>query len=142
MSDDLNMPADAAINSTGHDSLDRALRQIIPRPSVPPDFRSNIMMTIQNDVSDLETRRCDLQAQHQRAVERLQSSYVQLRRDSLAAVISTAFAMGVCASLLGPWLYDQVGSDVSLTMALVAAVIGMAAGASVWIERFGRAARP
>ena len=142
MSDDLNMPADAAINSTGHDSLDRALRQIIPPPSVPPDFRSRMMAMIRNDVSDLQTRRCDLQAQHQRAVERLQSSYVQLRRDSLAAVISTAFAMGVCASLLGPWLYDQVGSDVSLTMPLVAAVIGMASGASVWIERFGRAARP
>ena len=142
MSDDLNMPADAAINSTGHDSLDRALRQIIPPPSVPPDFRSRMMAMIRNDVSDLQTRRCDLQAQHQREVERLQKSYVQLRRDSLAAVIASTFAMGVCASLLGPWLYDQVGSDVSLTMPLVAAVIGMAAGASVWIERFGRAARP
>jgi hypothetical protein len=101
-----------------------------------------MMTMIQSDVSDLETRRCELKAQHQREVERLQSNYVQLRRDSLAAVIATTFTMGICASLLGPWLYDQVGSDVSLAMPLVAAVIGMAAGASVWIERFGRAARP
>ncbi len=142
MPDDFNMPADAATDSAGHDSLDRALRQIIAPPSVPPDFRPKMMAVIQHDVSDLETRRCDLQAQHQREIERLQSSYVQLRRDSLAAVIATAFAMGVCASLIGPWLYGQVGPDVSLTMPLVAAVIGMAAGASVWIERFGRAARP
>ncbi len=142
MSDDLTMPADLATHSTGPDSLDRALRQVIAPPSVPTEFRSKVMAMIQNDVSDLETRRCDLQAQHQREAERLQSGYVQLRRNSLAAVIATTFAMGVCASLLGPWLYDQVGSDVSLTMPLVAAVIGMAAGASVWIERFGRAARP
>jgi len=142
MSDDLNMPTDAGTHSTGHRSLDRALRQIIPPPSVPPDFRSKMMTMIQSDVSDLETRRCELKAQHQREVERLQSNYVQLRRDSLAAVIATTFTMGICASLLGPWLYDQVGSDVSLAMPLVAAVIGMAAGASVWIERFGRAARP
>jgi len=142
MSDDLTMPADAATHSTGHDSLDRALRQILAPPSVPPDFRSKMMAMIQNEVADLQTRRCDLQAQHQREVERLQSSYVQLRCDSLAAVIASTFAMGICASLLGPWLYDQVGPDVSLTMPLVAAVIGMAAGASVWMERFGRAARP
>jgi H+/Cl- antiporter ClcA len=43
--------------------------------------------------------------------------------------------------LLLPWLYKQAGSDLSLTMPLVAAVIGAAAGASIWIERFGRAAR-
>lgn len=142
MSDDLNMPADAATNSTVPDSLDRALRQIIAPPSVPSGFRSKVMAMIQDDISDLETRRCALQAQHQREVERLQSGYVQLRRDRLSAVIASTFAMGVCVSSVGPWLYDQVGPDVSLTMPLVAAVIGMAAGASVWIERFGRAARP
>jgi hypothetical protein len=142
MSNDLNMLADAATNATGPDSLDRALRQIIVPPSVPPDFRSKVMAMIQSDVSDLEARRSELQAQYQREVERLQSGYVQLRRDRLAAVIASTFAMGVCASLLGPWLYEQVGSDVSLTLPLVAAVIGMAAGASVWIERFGRVARP
>jgi H+/Cl- antiporter ClcA len=47
----------------------------------------------------------------------------------------------VCASLLLPWLYNLAGSDLALTMPLVAAVIGAAAGASIWIERFGRAAR-
>ncbi|MEI7536936.1 MAG: hypothetical protein WCJ76_06975 [Comamonadaceae bacterium] len=100
-----------------------------------------LMAIIRNDDPDLEARRFYVEVEYQREIQRLQSGYVQLRRHSLAVVIASTFAAGVCASLLVPWLYDQMGSDLSLTMPFVAAVIGAAAGASVWIERFGRAAR-
>jgi len=141
MSDDMSMPTDASTTSPDPDSLDRALRRSIVPPSVPPELRSMLMAIIRNDDPDLEARRFYVEVEYQREIQRLQSGYVQLRRHSLAVVIASTFAAGVCASLLVPWLYDQMGSDLSLTMPFVAAVIGAAAGASVWIERFGRAAR-
>jgi hypothetical protein len=141
MSNDFSMPVDASASSSDPGSIDRALRQIIVPPSLPPGFRSKLMAIASNDGLQLETRRFDLAVEHQREIQRLQSGYVQLRRHSLAVVIASTFAAGVCASLLLPWLYRQAGSDLSLTMPLVAAVIGAAAGASIWIERFGRAAR-
>lgn len=141
MSNDFSMPVDASASSSDPGSIDRALRQIIVPPSLPPGFRSKLMAIASNDGLQLETRRFDLAVEHQREIQRLQSGYVQLRRHSLAVVIASTFAAGVCASLLLPWLYKQAGSDLSLTMPLVAAVIGAAAGASIWIERFGRAAR-
>ena len=141
MSDDFSMPVDACASSSDPGSIDRALRQIIVPPSLPPGFRSKLMAIASNDGLQLEARRFDLATEYQGEIQRLQSGYVQLRRHSLALVIASTFAAGVCASLLLPWLYKQAGSDLSLTMPLVAAVIGAAAGASIWIERFGRAAR-
>ena len=141
MSDDFSMPVDACASSSDPGSIDRALRQIIVPPSLPPGFRSKLMAIASTDGLQLETRRFDLAVEHQREIQRLQSGYVQLRRHSLALVIASTFAAGVCASLLLPWLYKQAGSDLSLTMPLVAAVIGAAAGASSGLERFGRAAR-
>ena len=141
MSNDFSMPVDACASSSDPGSIDRALRQIIVPPSLPPGFRSKLMAIASNHGLQLETRRFDLAVEHQGEIQQLQSAYVQLRRHSLAVVIASTFAAGVCASLLLPWLYKQAGSDLSLTMPLVAAVIGAAAGASIWIERFGRAAR-
>ena len=141
MSNDFSMPIEACASSSDPDSLDRALRQIIVQPSLPPGFRSKLMAIASTDGRHLEARRFDLAVEHQGEIQQLQSAYVQLRRHSLAVVIAGTFAAGVCASLLLPWLYNLAGSDLALTMPLVAAVIGAAAGASVWIERFGRAAR-
>jgi TolB-like protein len=98
------------------------------------------MAIASTDGRHLEARRFDLTVEHQGEIQQLQSAYVQLRRHSLAVVVASTFAAGVCASLLLPWFYNLAGSDLALTMPLVAAVIGAAAGASIWIERFGRAA--
>jgi hypothetical protein len=141
MSVDLSAPVNASTAAAGPAFLDLALRRILVPPSVPPGLASKVMAIALNDALDLEARRLQLEAEYQTESRRLQSGYVQLRRQSLAAVIASSFATGVCASLLVPRLYDQVGTDISLTLPLVAAVIGAAAGASVWIERFGRPVR-
>jgi hypothetical protein len=60
----------------------------------------------------------------------------------LALVVASAFAAGVCVSLLLPWLYSLVDSAAYVSLPLVTLVIVLALGAGAWLERFGKTALP
>lgn len=72
----------------------------------------------------------------------MQADYRHLRRDRLALIIASAFAAGVCMSLLLPGLYSLVGNESAVSVALVATVIALALGLSVWLQRFGKPELP
>ena len=86
---------------------------------------------------DLEARRKVLEEEHQRARVKLRSGQVQMQRDTLAAVVVTAFAAGTCASLIVPWLSATTGVDSAISVPLLALVIGLVTSFRVWQERLG-----
>jgi hypothetical protein len=89
-------------------------------------------------MAELESRRLLLAQEYERQRQQLRADYVNLRRDRLAMIVASTFAAGVCVSLLLPWLYSAVDSTDSLNLGLVALVIVLALGLSVWIERYGK----
>ncbi len=119
------------------DPLHEALWQALVPPTVPPEFRSRLMAALQREgLRDLAVRRAALELEHKLELRRLRTGYVRLRRDTLALVVASAFTAGALASLALPWLHDTLGVGAAISMPLIAIVIGMATGASVWWERF------
>ena len=122
-------------------SLDRALARALPRPQLPAGFQARLHAALVNEATlDLARQRRRLeqeQQEHARHLAALQSGYVRMKRDTLAMVLAVAFSAGAVAHWGLPRLHETLGVDLSGLVPLVAVAIGLAAGASVWIERFG-----
>ncbi len=119
--------------------LHSALQKTLAMPPVPGGFRTRVLEQVLGDqLQQVEARRLALELEHARAMQQLRRGHVVLQRDTLALITISAFAAGTCASLAVPWLRDAFGLDSALTIPMIALVIGMATGASVWIERLGK----
>lgn len=122
-------------------ALDRALSRALPQPTLPAGFQASLHAALVNEVTlDLARQRRRLeqeQQEHARHLQALQSGYVRMKRDTLAMVLAVAFSAGAVTHWALPWLHATLGVDLSELVPLLAVAIGMAAGASVWIERFG-----
>lgn len=122
-------------------ALDHALARSLPQPALPAGFQARLHASLVNEATlDLARQRRRLeqeQQEHARHLAALQSGYVRMKRDTLATVLAVAFSGGAVAHWALPWLRQNVGVDLSELVPLLAVAIGMVAGASVWIERFG-----
>jgi len=140
-------PADGPIVSvpgtgTGQDLgpfLNQGLRQALVPVPLPTTFRTQLMATVHLEgLQSLAQRRQELEREHAQALQQLHSGHVRLQRDTLALVVAAAFTAGTCANLALPWLNDALGASAAAVMPLVAVLIGVATGASVWWDRLGR----
>jgi hypothetical protein len=143
MTDDLHLPNQTQAPTDAPDPLHRALRQALVPPTLASGFRSDLMAAIERDqLADLQPRRQALSLEYERLRQQLHADYIRLRRNQLALVVASAFAAGVCVSLLLPWLYSLVDSAAYVSLPLVTLVIVLALGAGAWLERFGKTALP
>jgi hypothetical protein len=121
------------------DNLDRALATCIVAPNLPAGFRSHVMaVVLAEQLQDFAVRRRQLEAEHAQELARLRKVHVLLKRDTLAMVTACAFAAGACAQMALPWLHSRFDFDSAMTAPLLALLIGLATGASVWADRFGK----
>lgn len=122
-------------------ALDRSLARALPQPALPAGFQARLHASLVSEATlDLAQQRRRLeqeQQEHARHLQALQSGYVRMKRDTLAMVLAVAFSAGAVAHWALPWLHETLGVDLSELVPLLAVAIGMAAGASVWVERFG-----
>lgn len=123
---------------TDDDRLDQALAAALPPPPLPAGFHARLHAALRAEVAaDLAAQRRQLQDEHRRALARLQSGYVRLRRETLALVLAVAFTAGAAVAWAAPWLRAALGVDLSLLLPLAALAIGALAGAGVWVQRLG-----
>jgi hypothetical protein len=119
-------------------ALDKALGRALPTPALPPGFHARLQSALADEAAhDLARQRRELEAEHARQLALLQRGYVRMKRDTLAMVLAVAFTAGAVVQWALPWLRETAGIDLSELVPLIAVVIGLVAGASVWIERFG-----
>jgi hypothetical protein len=119
--------------------LHDALQQTLTAPPLPEGFRTRVMAQVLNDqLQQVEARRLALELEHAKAMQQLHRGHVLLQRDTLALITVCAFTAGTCASLAVPWINGTFNLDSALTVPMIALVIGLATGASAWIERFGK----
>lgn len=122
-----------------HLRLHGALQQALTAPPLPEGFRARVMTQVLNEqLQQVEARRLALELEHADAMQKLRRGHVLLQRDTLALITVSAFAAGTCASLAVPWLQEAFHLDSAVTVPLIALVIGLASGASAWVERFGK----
>jgi hypothetical protein len=121
------------------DSLDRALAACIVAPALPDAFRSNIVAAVlTGQLQSFAVRRQQLEVEHAQELLRLRKGHILLKRDTLVLVAACAFAAGACAQVALPWLHTHFDLDIAVFAPLLALLIGLAAGASVWADRFGK----
>lgn len=119
--------------------LDQALAACIVAPTLPDAFRSRVIAAVLTEqLQSFALRSQQLEAEHAKEMERLRRGHILLKRDTLILVAACAFASGICAQMVLPWFHSRFEIDSALTAPLVALLIGLAAGYSVWTERFGR----
>lgn len=121
-------------------ALDHHLAQALGAPASPAGLHAAWRRAMAEAAAPEGARvrqRERLEAEHAHQLADLRSGYVRLRRDTLVMVLAIAFTAGAVAAWLVPWLRETQGVDVSVLLPLLAVAIGMAAGASVWVERFG-----
>jgi hypothetical protein len=121
------------------DMLDRALASCLVAPQTPAGFRNRVLATILTEqLQEVAQRRQQMEQEHAQELLRLRKGHVLLKRDTLALVAASAFAAGTSVVVALPWLHNQFDLDSALTGPLLALLIGVATGASVWSERFGK----
>lgn len=114
----------------------QALQKTLVAPALPGNFRAQVMAAVLNDrLQEVEVRRLALENEHALALQQLRRGHVLLRRDTLALIAVSTFAIGSCASLAVPWLHAVLGLDSAMTVPALALLIGGATGVSVWFER-------
>ncbi|HEX5686971.1 MAG TPA: hypothetical protein VFY73_23410 [Ideonella sp.] len=119
-------------------ALDQALAHSLPAPELPAGFHARLQAALADEAAhDLARQRRELEAEHARQLALLQRGYVRVKRDTLAMVLAVAFSAGAVVHWALPWLHETAGIDLSELVPLIAVVIGLVAGASVWVERFG-----
>ena len=120
-----------------NDELDRALdahleRLLLP-PPVPVQFRSNLQAALvragDSSLSDVRSR---LERERREVLEELQQNYVRVRRRTLGIMIGAAFAAGVSAVVVLPWVTAHLGSIAPLVIASTGAAIGIWIGLASW----------
>ncbi len=138
MSIDLNPTHGSAALPTQESALDQALGRLLAVPALPDGFRNRLLgVVLQESLHSIEARRQALAREHTQSLQRLRSGHVHLQRDTLALLLMSAFAAGTVVHRALPWLQQTLGIGSGVALPLLALVIGMAAGVSVWIERFG-----
>ncbi len=144
MTDDTKQPiaTDAAtLDDTA--LLERALQRALQPPALPAGFRTQLLARVQGEqLADLESRRQQLALDYEGQRQQLHADYLRLRRNQLALIVASAFAAGVCVSLLLPWFYSLVDSVAYVSLPLVTLVVVLALGAGAWLERFGKTDLP
>jgi hypothetical protein len=121
------------------ETLDQALAACIVAPALPEAFRSRVVAAVLTEqLQSFALRSQQLEADQAQEWERLRRGHILLKRDTLILVTACAFAAGICAQMVLPWLHSRFELDSALTAPLVALLIGLAAGYSVWTERFGK----
>ena len=124
------------------DSLDRALASCLVAPDLPAGFRSRVVAAVlAEQLQELSVRRHQLEAEHAQELVRLRKGYASLKRDTLSLVTACAFAAGACAQVALPWLQSRFDLDSAMAAPLLALLIGLATGAGVWADRFGKTGR-
>jgi hypothetical protein len=119
-------------------ALDHAIASALPAPPLPVGFHARLQAALADDAAqDLARQRRELEAEHARQLAALQRGFVRIKRDTLVLVLAVAFSAGAVAHWALPWLRQTLAVDLSVLAPLLAVAIGMAAGASVWVERFG-----
>jgi hypothetical protein len=121
-------------------ALDKSLQHAYSPPVVPQRFRAALMeKVLREQMALVESRKDELEHEYAQAIAQLRRSHVRMKRDTLALIIGVAFAAGACADVALPWIQSLLGADGAAAMPLLALLIGVVSGASVWWDRFGKA---
>ena len=121
-----------------HDALDQALAAALSAPALPAGFDTRLHAARAAEAAgDVARQRRRLEEEHARELAALRSGYVRVRRDTLAMVLGVAFTAGALVAWAVPWLRQTLGVDLSTMLPLLAVAVGMTAGATAWVERFG-----
>ena len=124
------------------DTLDRALATCLVAPDLPERFRSRVVAAVLTEqLESLAVRREQLEVEHARELAQLQRSHIVLKRNTLMLVAAWAFAAGTCVQIALPWLHSHFELNSVTTAPLLALLIGLATGAKVWADRFGKPTR-
>jgi hypothetical protein len=125
-----------------NDALDQALASCILAPDLPERFRSRVVAAVLTEqLESLAVRREQLEVDHASELAQLQRSHIVLKRNTLILVAACAFAAGTCVQIALPWLHNHFELDSVTTAPLLALLIGLATGAKVWADRFGKPTR-
>lgn len=132
-------PSDAALDR----ALDVALSRVLVAPDLPQGFDARLRLALaraaadESDPTTLAQLRQRLEREQRQQLEELQEGYLRLRRRTLAALVSGAFAVGAAAALAMPWLESHVGSKAPLIMSAIGASVGLAVAFGSWLLRPG-----
>ncbi len=119
-------------------ALDQRLSQALAPPPLPAHFRARLLaVTAQGQAGGVLVRKRALEREYAASCEQLRSGQVRLQRDTAALILGIVFTAGVCAHRALPWLHTMWGVEAAVALPALAVLIGLAAGASVWVERFG-----
>ena len=110
------------------DALDGALQHALEPPALPAGFRARLQSRmVQEALRDIESRRAEIEHEHARTLLQLRNKHVLMQRDTLAMVVGVAFAAGVAAYRVFPWLESMVGTDAAVALPTLAIAAGMLA---------------
>ncbi len=131
-------PFDPALDA----ALDVALARALKAPPSPSALQASVWQRIaMEQAQELATRKAAAEAEWLLARQQLDEQKVQMTRDTLAMVLGLAFTAGTVVATLGPtvmahadWI-DPGAQGVVLPG--LAVLVGMTAGALVWVERLG-----
>jgi len=123
-------------------ALDVALAHALKAPPSPSALQASVWQRIaMEQAQELASRKAAAEAEWQMASQQLDEQKVQMTRDTLAMVLGLAFTAGTVVATLGPavmangqWIDAH---SQSFVLPGLAVLVGMAAGALVWVERLG-----
>lgn len=119
--------------------LHMALQKALTPPPLHEGFRARVMAQVLDDqLQQLEARKLAMELEHAKAMQKFRAGHILMQRDTLALITVCAFAVGTCAHLAVPWINETFNLDSTVTVPMVALVIGLVTGASAWVERFGK----
>jgi hypothetical protein len=115
--------------------LETALRQALPPPAVPAQFRARLLTRLASESSSGEVSaamRAALEQEWRRAQLALEHESVRLRWQTLTWLIGGAFAAGAVTMAAMPWVAEHYGSHWSRWVPVGVAALGLVA--SGWFD--------
>ncbi len=132
----MNLPGGPGADDSLERALDQALTRSLPAPQLPANFRQRLHAAIaRSPAIDHARLRAALEREHAQQLAELKSGYVRLRQKTLGGLIGGAFAAGLLAMLLLPWIKAHFGANAVFALPAIGAVLGLALSARSWLQR-------
>ena len=119
-------------------ALDLGLTRALTAPPLPIHFHERLLsVTTQPRAYTADARRKALEEEYEAERKRLRDGQVHLQRETAAVILGCVFAAGACMHPLLQWIHAIWGVEGSTAMPVLAAVVGLAAGTTALLDRFG-----
>jgi hypothetical protein len=118
--------------------LEAELERTLAPPEVPAHFRANLHAAlVRAGDSSLSDARSRLERERREKLVELEQNYVRLQRRTLGTMIGGAFAAGVSAAVVLPWVTAHLGQFAPLVIASTGAAVGIWIGIASWLRSRG-----